>query len=96
MSYFRHTCFLTIIWLGLFNGVISIHHTNVPAPDLSNNVWSLAEQAYNNAVKYGDVKPGILTLIDYSKPSNEKRLWVVDMENHKLLFQSILKKYSHT
>lgn len=30
----------------------------------------------------------ILTIIDYSLPSNEKRLWVFDLKNNKLLFNT--------
>lgn len=30
----------------------------------------------------------ILTVIDYSKPSNEKRLWVFDLKNKQLLFHT--------
>lgn len=30
----------------------------------------------------------ILTLIDYSKPSNEKRLWVIDLKHKKILFHT--------
>jgi hypothetical protein len=31
----------------------------------------------------------ILTIIDFRKPSNEKRLWVIDLEKQKLLFHSL-------
>ena len=32
----------------------------------------------------------ILTLIDFSKPSTEKRLYVFDMKNRKMLFNSLV------
>lgn len=35
-------------------------------------------------------KSNILTLIDFTKPSNEKRLFVIDMEQKKILFESLV------
>lgn len=37
---------------------------------------------------YHTAHKNILTLIDYSLPSNEKRLWVFDLEHKKLLFHT--------
>ncbi len=34
-------------------------------------------------------KKGILTIIDFRKSSNEKRLWVIDLEKKKVLFHSL-------
>jgi hypothetical protein len=31
-----------------------------------------------------------LTVIDYSKPSTQKRLWVVDLQTHALLFEELV------
>ncbi len=33
---------------------------------------------------------GILTLIDFSIPSVQKRLWIIDLKNHKLLFHDLV------
>ena len=39
-----------------------------------------AMAAYGRAMREGRVaKPGLLTLIDYTRPSTERRLWVVDV-----------------
>jgi hypothetical protein len=44
------------------------------------DVFDLAMRAATCAVKSGDVEnPATLTVIDYSKPSTEKRLWVFDL-----------------
>ena len=32
----------------------------------------------------------LLSIIDYSKPSNEKRLFIIDVENHKLLYNTLV------
>ena len=32
----------------------------------------------------------ILSIIDYSKPSTEKRFFIIDIENHKLLYQTFV------
>lgn len=56
------------------------------APDLNPKVLKLSLIAYEKARKNGLGDQGILTIIDYSKPSNEKRLWVIDLKNEKVLF----------
>jgi hypothetical protein len=38
----------------------------------------------------GKVKKDILTIIDYSLPSSAKRLWVIDLENNKVLFNTLV------
>ncbi len=44
--------------------------------------------AYVNAQKKGLDEKKLLTIVDYSKPSNERRLWVVDLKNNKVLFNT--------
>jgi L,D-transpeptidase-like protein len=34
--------------------------------------------------------PSTLTVIDYSQPSTKKRLWVVDLHTHELLFEELV------
>lgn len=48
------------------------------------------EQAVTGYYKIKNKKREILTLIDFSKASTEKRLFVFDMKNHKLLFSSLV------
>jgi hypothetical protein len=32
----------------------------------------------------------LISIIDYSKPSSEKRFFIIDVENHKLLYQTLV------
>ena len=53
-------------------------------------VWGLAVKAYNNALHKGYVKQKIVTIIDYSLPSSVKRMWVVDINNRKVLYHTLV------
>ena len=58
---------------------------------VSQNVFDLALAAANCAVRSGDVQvPSTLTVIDYSKPSTDKRLWVFDLQSHDLLYRELV------
>ncbi len=56
------------------------------APALNPKVLKLGLEAYNKARQEGLDKQHILTIIDYTKPSTEKRLWVLDLNKHTVLF----------
>lgn len=56
------------------------------APGLNPKVLKLGLEAYNKARKEGLDKQQILTIVDYTKPSTEKRLWVFDLNNRSVLF----------
>jgi hypothetical protein len=54
-------------------------------------VLDLALGAVQCAVKSGDIHaPGTLTVIDYSRPSVQPRLWVFDLNQRKLLFKELV------
>ena len=36
------------------------------------------------------LKPSTLTIIDFTRPSTEKRLWVFDLRSHALLFEELV------
>ncbi|MBA3661357.1 MAG: murein L,D-transpeptidase catalytic domain family protein [Gammaproteobacteria bacterium] len=56
--------------------------------NIDKNVLRLALQAYSHAQKQGVITRPLLTVIDYSKPSSEKRLWVFDLSSRKILFNT--------
>jgi hypothetical protein len=50
-------------------------------------VFSLALKAAVHAVERGQAaSPSTLTVIDFSRPSTEKRMWVYDLRTHAVLF----------
>jgi hypothetical protein len=54
-------------------------------------VLDLALGAASCAVRAGSVQsPSTLTVIDYSRPSTEKRLWVYDLATHELLYEELV------
>jgi hypothetical protein len=58
---------------------------------LSPEVLRLAVEAVTCAVRAGDIaEPPTLTVIDYSRPSVEPRLWVFDVATGALLFKEIV------
>lgn len=61
------------------------------APGLRSNVLQLALEATGCATKKGLVKRNdLLTVIDYSLPSSQPRLFVFDLSAHKLLFRELV------
>ncbi|WP_300704000.1 murein L,D-transpeptidase catalytic domain family protein [Bacteroides sp.] len=52
--------------------------------------WKAFRQAVAGYHKIGNRKRDILTLIDFSRPSTEKRLFVFDMRQRKMLFSSVV------
>ncbi len=47
-------------------------------------------KAVERAQKAGHGKRPLLTLIDYTKPSTEKRLWVIDLRTKRVLFHELV------
>lgn len=59
--------------------------------NLEASVVNMALKAHQAAVQQKHVtKDHLLTIIDYSKPSTEKRLWVVDLKQMKVLFNTVV------
>lgn len=61
----------------------ALHET---APGLNETVLRVALTAAHNASEQGVGSKQVLAVIDYSRPSTEKRLWVFDLASRKLLF----------
>jgi len=64
---------------------------SVKLGDIDPKVFALALEAAASAVEHGQVnEPGTLTVIDYSRPSTKKRMWVYDLHTHALLFDELV------
>lgn len=61
--------------------------------ELSLEVFSLAISGYN---KYGVFNEGIISIVDYSKPSSEKRFYVIDLAKKTLLFHTLIAHGKNT
>lgn len=56
--------------------------------DLNPDVLKIALIAYIHARTRGIAHTPIITIIDYSKPSSQRRLWVIDLNHGKILFDT--------
>jgi hypothetical protein len=76
---------------------------------LDSNVFFKAMVGYYNLEGEGKLnqRKNIISVVDFSKPSTEKRLWVIDLDQNKVLFNSLVahgknsgeniaKKFSNT
>lgn len=50
-------------------------------------VFSLALESAERAIDRGDAVASTLTVIDFSRPSTERRMWVYDLRSPELLFE---------
>jgi L,D-transpeptidase catalytic domain len=60
------------------------------APRIDDKVLQLALNAASCAIAQGTGGNGLLTVIDYSRPSIEPRLWVFDLQRKALLFEELV------
>jgi hypothetical protein len=56
--------------------------------NLNKNVLKISLTAYEHAKDIGITKNPLLTIVDYSVPSTKRRLWVIDLINKKVLFNT--------
>ncbi|MDG2526669.1 murein L,D-transpeptidase catalytic domain family protein [Stenotrophomonas sp. HITSZ_GD] len=69
-------------------GVALIDALAQQAPTIDRHVLSLATEALQCARRHQQVgEDAVLSVIDYSRPSTERRLWVFDLARQRLLFQ---------
>ena len=58
---------------------------------LSPHLLTLADRAYRHAKQMGvAVHNPTMAIVDFSLPSNKKRLWVVDMRTHHILMNTLV------
>ncbi len=66
----------------------SLHTKKFSIPNLKS--FTEAIKGFYTLKSKGMIAKNILTLIDYSLPSNEKRLWVIDMATNTILINSLV------
>lgn len=71
---------------------------NLQKKGLSLEVFQKAFIGFQNLKQQGLVAPGkaILTVIDFTKSSREKRMWVIDLNEKKLLFNTLVSHGKNT
>lgn len=58
------------------------------APDISQDVIDKVSMSLSCREQKQELIPPIITIIDYSLPSNQKRLWVIDLFKQELLYHT--------
>lgn len=67
------------------------HFEGASLGSIDHDVLGLALNAATCAVRSGAVSsPRTLTVIDYSRPSSEERLWVIDLTTRELLYEELV------
>jgi hypothetical protein len=77
--------FITLFSFSAFGGFFSKDKA-APNP----KVLQLAAKAYQNAANSGVAKKSLVTIIDYSLPSSQRRLWVMDMKQNKVIYHTLV------
>jgi len=82
---FSNPIFITVIVLmiALYSSVSCASFGNI-----NPEVFKLAKQAHQKARTQGLAQNSIITIIDYSLPSTQKRLWVVDLIRERVMFHT--------
>lgn len=60
------------------------------ADNIDSSVLRLSLNAYQKARRLGINNRQILTVIDYSKPSTQRRLWVINLKTNRVLFNTFV------
>jgi L,D-transpeptidase catalytic domain len=87
-----------LILIGLFCGAAAANlHPDLldslckQAPSINREVLQLALDSYSYADREGFIKrKDILTVIDYTRLSSEKRLWTFDLQKNRVLFEDLV------
>jgi len=58
--------------------------------------FNVALDGFNYLKDKGMIQKNILTIVDFSLSSNAKRLWVIDLDQNKILFQTLVAHGKNT
>lgn len=78
--------------INLLYEAFSLNNANMPSlTSFSNGILG-----YTKLEKENKVEKQILTIVDFSLPSTEKRMWVLDMASNKVLFHTYVAHGTNT
>ncbi|HRN94032.1 MAG: murein L,D-transpeptidase catalytic domain family protein [Chitinophagales bacterium] len=69
---------------------------NLKQLGLSKVVFEIAVKGFEKLFKQGKLSTDILSVCDFSQSSNQKRLFVIDLENRQVLFNSLVAHGKNT
>ena len=87
---------LISIYILLHKRKNDIQKITAQAPNLNANVLSKALLAYDHARLQGLDKQKMLTVIDYDMPDTAKRLWVINMNNDTVEYNTLVAQGKNT
>ena len=64
--------------------------TGIEVGGIHSRVFAMALHAASVAVDRGQAEASTLTVIDFSRPSTERRMWVYDLRSRTLLFEELV------
>lgn len=66
-------------------------YSQINEPDLTIDSFQAALRGYNSLLKQGKLeKTHLLTVIDFSRPSSKKRLFIINLKNKKVVYKSLV------
>ena len=65
-------------------------------PNLDKKALTLGLRAYSNLRAQGKDPQQVLTIVDYTKPSNDKRLWVINMKDATVKYNTLVAQGKNT
>jgi hypothetical protein len=87
---------IVVLFLAFSPGAVLARRIDAPAPSPGGKrvprpeVLTAAVKAFECGRDRGYFTSSILTVIDYSLPSTEKRLWVIDLAHRRVLFHELV------
>src|SRR5690554_7690163 len=67
---------------------LDLDENNFAKPELES--FKAAYKGYYKLKEEGKIKKDLLTIIDFTKSSTERRMWVIDMNNQEVLYQTVV------
>lgn len=72
------------------------HNLELDKLGLNRTAYELAVKGWEKLKRSGSVSKEIVTICDFTKPANERRLFIIDMKEGKLLFNTLVAHGKNT